>query len=255
MRRLSLSILAVLALVAGLLSTSASVAAPPDDHLDVYVGELAAGQISEIVDLGVDRHDLQPQQDLRGEGQEGAGAGRGDHQRGPGQASCAKQGVKMSPKKVDGKTAAERSNQLAADGYEVFKKYSGENGHQGGVRAGRGRQPGDRQGRHDRQDGQGPGHHRAEDQQERAQGQGRQEAVGAVRRCPARPRVDHAGDEPSADAPPDRQLRQRPEDHQLWSTRTSCGSSRCRTRTATTSPSSPTSGCGARTCATTTTTA
>ena len=34
----------------------------------------------------------------------------------------------MSPKEVKGKTAAERSNQLAADGYEVFKKYSGENG-------------------------------------------------------------------------------------------------------------------------------
>ena len=34
----------------------------------------------------------------------------------------------MSPKEVKGKTATERSNQLAADGYEVFKKYSGENG-------------------------------------------------------------------------------------------------------------------------------
>ena len=38
-------------------------------------------------------------------------------------------------------------------------------------------------------------------------------------------------------------------------TRTSCGSSRWPTPTATTSPSSPTSGCGARTCATTTATA
>ena len=73
MRRWSLSftVFSVLALVAGLLSTSASVAAPPDDHLDVYVGEVATGQIDDIVDLGVDRHDLQLSK-IKGEGGEKA---------------------------------------------------------------------------------------------------------------------------------------------------------------------------------------
>ena len=48
--------------------------------------------------------------------------------------------------------------------------------------------------------------------------------------------VDHAGDEPPADALLSTTT-ERPADHQ-WSTRTSCGSCRSRTRTAMTSPSS-----------------
>ena len=127
MRRLSLSILAVAALVSGLLSTSASVAAPPDDHYDVYVGDVASSQITEIVDLGVDRHDLQLSK-ISGEKGKKAQV-RVEAILSEAQAKqLAKQGVEMSPKKVDGKTAAERSNELAADGHEVFKKYSGENG-------------------------------------------------------------------------------------------------------------------------------
>ncbi|MFZ0139438.1 MAG: M14 family metallopeptidase, partial [Aeromicrobium sp.] len=127
MRRLSLSILAVLALVAGMLSTSASVAAPPDDHLDVYVGEVAAGQVSEIVDLGVDRHDLQLSK-IKGEKGKKAKV-RVEAIISAAQAKqLAKQGVEMQTKKVDGETASERSNRLAAEGYEVFKKYAGENG-------------------------------------------------------------------------------------------------------------------------------
>ena len=126
MRRLSLSILAVLALVAGTVSTSASVAAPPDDHLDVCVGEMASGQVSELVDLGVDRHDLQitkvkgdsKQSQVRVEAIISAAQAQ----------QLQKQGVEMSPQKVDGKTAAERANELAADGYEVLKKYSGDGG-------------------------------------------------------------------------------------------------------------------------------
>src|SRR5687768_6381685 len=122
MRRLSLSILAVLALVAGVLSTSASVAAPPDDHYDVYVGEVSSGQVSEIVDLGVDRHDLQLS---KISGEEGKKAQvRVEAILSAGQAKqLAKRGVEMSPKKVDGKTAAELANEQAADGHEVFKKY------------------------------------------------------------------------------------------------------------------------------------
>ena len=127
MRRLSLSILAVLALVAGMLSTSASVAAPPDDHLDVYVGDVAAGQVAEIVDLGVDRHDLKLSK-IKGEKGKKAKV-RVEAIISAAQAKqLAKQGVEMDTKKVDGETASERSNQLAADGYEVFRKYSGENG-------------------------------------------------------------------------------------------------------------------------------
>ena len=62
------------------------------------------------------------------------------------------------------------------------------------------------------------------------------------------------GDDPPAHAPLPRRLRHRPRDPPHPATPPSCGSCRCRTRTATTSPSPRATGCGARTCATTTAT-
>ena len=81
---------------------------------------------------------------------------------------------------------------------------------------------------------------------------GRRPAI--LTRRPARPRVDHPGDDPPADAPrASTATARRPRDPQLLET-PSCGSSPWRTPTATTTRSPPT-GCGARTCATTTATA
>ena len=82
----------------------------------------------------------------------------------------------------------------------------------------------------------------------------RQTPGGALRRRPARPRVDHPGDEPPADAPRARQLRHRPGRSPGCLTPPSSGSCRWPTRTATTTPSPRATGCGARTCATTTAT-
>ena len=81
------------------------------------------------------------------------------------------------------------------------------------------------------------------------------QAVGALPRGAARPRVDHAGDEPPARCTTSSTATAATRRSRSWSTRTSCGSSRWPTPTATTSRSSPASGCGARTCATTTATA
>ena len=126
MRRISLSVLAVVALVAGLLSVSAT-AAPPDDNLDVYTGDLSGGQIAELVDLGVDRQELRFAK-ISGE------RGKKARVRVEAILSAAqarkldRQGVEMKPKKVDGQTASQRSTQLAAEGYEVYKKYSGADG-------------------------------------------------------------------------------------------------------------------------------
>ena len=127
MRRLSLSFLAVLALVAGTLSTSASFAAPADDHLDVYVGELSMSQISSVVALGVDRHDLVLHK-ISGEKGKKARVRVEAIISGAQAKKLARQGVEMKPKEIKGKTATERSNQLAADGYDVFKKYAGPDG-------------------------------------------------------------------------------------------------------------------------------
>ncbi len=127
MRRLILSVVTALALVAGAVSASPSIAAPGDDHLDVYVGDLQAGQVSAVIDLGVDRKDLQLSR-IPGE--------RGGKARvhveaiiSQAQADTLRaEGVWMKPKKVAGQTVAERSTALAAAGYEVFNTYSGSTG-------------------------------------------------------------------------------------------------------------------------------
>ena len=254
MRRLSLSILAVLALVAGVLSTSASVAAPPDDHYDVYVGEVASSQVTEIVDLGVDRHDLQLSK-ISGEKGEKAQVRVEAILSGAQAKQLAKQGVDMSPKKVDGKTAAEQANEQAADGHEVFKKYSGKNGIKAEYEQAAADNPAiaktvtigktvngqdiiamkiSKDARKVK-DGKKPSVLYAGAQH------AREWITPEMNRRLMHHVIDNYGSDPKITSA-------------AW-TRTSCGSSRWPTRTATTSPSSPTTGCGARTCATTTTTA
>ena len=122
------------ALVAGMLSVStpssaAPAAAPSDDRLEVYVGEVPAAQVADIVALGVDRHELEV-------APVPGAAGRGDKALveveailTPGQARrLGERGVEMEPKLIDGETVTARATAAAAEGFEVWKTYSGPGG-------------------------------------------------------------------------------------------------------------------------------
>ena len=132
MRRAVLSIITVTLMAAGLLAATGPVgAAPPtsgSDRLDVYVGEVSAGQLSDVIDLGVDRHDLEVS---RVPGERGAkGQVRVEAILSEAQATeLRRQGVEMRTKKVDGgQTVAQRATALAAEGYNVWSKYGGPGG-------------------------------------------------------------------------------------------------------------------------------
>ncbi len=127
MKRLSVRLLAILALVGGLVVVAPASAVPKSDRLDVYVGDLTAGQLSELVELGVDRHDLEI---ARIPGERGAkGELRVEAIISGAQArQLATQGVTMQPKKVNGQTVAQRATLAAAEGFEVFNTYGGATG-------------------------------------------------------------------------------------------------------------------------------
>ena len=128
MRRLSVSLASVLALVVSLLG-AAAVAAPqaPDDHLDVYTGSISPGQIADIVALGVDRHELEIAS-VPGERGQKAQVRVETILSGTQADRLRSQGVDLQLKTIDGQTAAERATAEAADGFEVFRKYSGPGG-------------------------------------------------------------------------------------------------------------------------------
>ena len=128
MRRLSVSLVSVLALVVSLLG-AAAVAAPqaPDDHLDVYTGAISPGQIADIVALGVDRHELEIAS-VPGERGQKAQVRVETILSGTQADRLRSQGVDLQLKTIDGQTAAERATAEAADGFEVFRKYSGPGG-------------------------------------------------------------------------------------------------------------------------------
>ena len=131
MKRRFLSMFAALCLLGGVLAGPAGAApapaAPSRDNLDVYVGDLTAGQLSALVELGIDRHDLEI---ARIPGERGAkGELRVEAIISGAQArQLARQGVAMKPKKIDGQTAAQRATLAAVEGYEVFNTYGGATG-------------------------------------------------------------------------------------------------------------------------------
>ncbi|MGH8868524.1 MAG: M14 family metallopeptidase, partial [Actinomycetes bacterium] len=109
---------------------SATATAAPRDrggHLDVYTGTIGAAQVEDLVALGIDRHELDV---ARVPGERGEKAqvrveailsgAQAERLRG--------QGVALKPKTIDGQTAAERATVQAAEGYEVFRTYSGDGG-------------------------------------------------------------------------------------------------------------------------------
>ena len=129
MKRSLIAALAIAAVLAALMATGFSAGAQDSagERLDVYTGTIPGDQVGDIVDLGVDRHELEvaPAPSARGERPkvrvEAILSGR--------QASALRRdGIDLSAKRIDGQTVAQRATLQAADGFEVFKRYSGPGG-------------------------------------------------------------------------------------------------------------------------------
>jgi hypothetical protein len=124
---------ATLAVAVGLVIGGGTAQAAPSpqntaaERLDVYTGVLTGDQVGKVVDLGIDRHELEVS---------AVGGERGAKARvrveailsGKQAAALRRKGVSMSPKQVDGQSVAERATALAANGFEVFRKYGGPGG-------------------------------------------------------------------------------------------------------------------------------
>jgi hypothetical protein len=115
-------------MLAALVATApaATAAQAPRDRLDVYTGVVSSGQLSEFVDLGIDRHELELSRVAARGGKalvrvEAILSGKQA-------AGLRDEGLDLAPKTVDGKTVAQRATMLAQDGHEVFRKYSGPGG-------------------------------------------------------------------------------------------------------------------------------
>ncbi|HWM12179.1 MAG TPA: M14 family zinc carboxypeptidase [Solirubrobacteraceae bacterium] len=122
MKRISATLLAGVAI-----ALAAGPAASAADRLDVYVGEVPRERLSDIVALGVDRHELE----LKAVGDQRDKNAKvrvevivsGDQA-----ADLRKQGIDLEPKRVDGQTAAQRAAAQAQAGMEVFRTYAGPDG-------------------------------------------------------------------------------------------------------------------------------
>jgi hypothetical protein len=128
-RRFWVAMFAIVSMLVALLATGFSAGAqggaPPG--LDVYEGTVPGDQVSEIVDLGVDRQELEVVP---------APSARGDKARVRVEAiltrkqaaSLRRDGIELAPKRIDGQTVAQRATLQAADGFNVFRQYSGAGG-------------------------------------------------------------------------------------------------------------------------------
>jgi Zinc carboxypeptidase/Immune inhibitor A peptidase M6 len=115
----------LVALLATGFSAGAQGGASP--RLDVYVGTVPSDQVGEIVDLGVDRQELEvaPAPSARGEkAQVRVEAILSARQA----AALRRDGVELALKRVDGQTVAQRATLQAANGFEVFRPYGGPGG-------------------------------------------------------------------------------------------------------------------------------
>ena len=115
---------AAFALALVLTAPPAGAAQRDSARLDVYTGVVGVDQLGAIRALGIDRHEL----DIS------AVRGAKDTVRvetiitGAQAAELRRDGVKLAPKEIDGSTVAERATLMAANGHEVFRKYSGAGG-------------------------------------------------------------------------------------------------------------------------------
>jgi hypothetical protein len=110
-------------MLAAVLASAATAVAAPAPQLDVYVGEVSRDQLAKIVELGIDRHEL--------EISKAAGKDRVRVETvisGAQAQELASDGVELEPKEIGGQTVAERATLKAAQGFEVFKHYAGAGG-------------------------------------------------------------------------------------------------------------------------------
>ena len=118
MKAYSVAVVTAVGLLVGV--SSAGAAAP---KLDVYEGTIQSAELQEILDLGVDRHELEI------EAVEGDGAKdqlRVETILSAGQAAALRrEGLALQTKQVDGQSVAERATALGVDGQEVFRHYGG----------------------------------------------------------------------------------------------------------------------------------
>jgi hypothetical protein len=95
------------------------------DKLDVYTGTVPAGDVDQIFDLGVDRHELEVAP---------ARSGKAGQLRieailsGAQAASLRRDGVDLTLKRIDGQSVARRATLQAAAGDGVFRRYAGAGG-------------------------------------------------------------------------------------------------------------------------------
>ena len=129
MKRFLVGIVATVSMLVALLAAG-SIAGAQDsarERLDVYVGTVPGDQVGDIVDLGVDRQELEvaPAPSARGEKPkvrvETILSGRQA-------AALRRHGIELATKRIDGQTAAQRATLQAAAGFDVFRPYSGPGG-------------------------------------------------------------------------------------------------------------------------------
>jgi hypothetical protein len=100
-------------------------AAGAADRLDVYVGDVPRERLADLAALGADRHEMELKA-VRG--------GKGTDVRvevvlsNDQAAELRRDGIDLAPKRIDGQTVAQRATALAAQGFEVFRTYSGADG-------------------------------------------------------------------------------------------------------------------------------
>ena len=125
MLRSNATVAAGLSALATSLVITSTAAAAPAPQLDVYAGDIPRDALGKLVELGIDRHELELSASKAGGSStvhvETILSGRQAEQ-------LADQGITVTPKELDGQTATQRATALAAEGYTVFKKYSGPGG-------------------------------------------------------------------------------------------------------------------------------
>jgi Zinc carboxypeptidase/Immune inhibitor A peptidase M6 len=99
-----------------------SASAQGADRLEVYKGKVTRGQLATLAELGIDRHELQVDR-ARGSKLRVQAILSGSQVR-----LLRGKGLKLSVKKVNGRTATARANAAIAQELEVFRPYSGPGG-------------------------------------------------------------------------------------------------------------------------------
>ena len=150
-----------------------------------------ATQLSELVELGIDRHEIHIS---AAKGREKLTVRVETTITGEQARALADEGITMTPKDVGGQTATQRADRPARRRHRRLPEVRRCRRPQGGVHPDGAASSVDHQARHLRQDRQRPGHRRAQGQLGRDVQARRLQAVGALPRRPARARVDHAGD-------------------------------------------------------------